>query len=231
MAITFDAISNSGVKASVSTYSWSHTVANQLNRIMAITVQCRDNDNPTNRPVTGITVDGVAATLGIARLSTDTDGDDIDAEIWLGVAPTVGTITIAVTHTGTVDHAFATALSAYDALQSTTPNTTGFDEDTQGAATTDPNTTLTTTAVNCLLIDSCYHQGGSDLTVGANQTVIAQGGTNGGGDRAISSYKTATSAGASQMQWTAPVQDAFVQVALAMRSFDGGRKLSALGVG
>ncbi len=217
--VLVDATSNSGVIASDNQYSWNHTVASQSNRLLAVTVSSRDNDNPTNRPVTGITAGGVAMTLAKAKSSTDADGDDTRSEIWILPAPAVGTIAIEVTHTGTVDHAGASAISLYNASQSTTPHTTGEDEDTQSSATTNPSIDLTLTKANCMLIDTFYHQDGANLTVGTGQTSIAQLGTNGGGDRVGSSYKLTHLTGTDNMGWTAGTMDAFVAVAIAIEPF------------
>ena len=216
--IGIDTKANSGVIASDDSYSFNITIASNSKRYLIVTVSCRDNDNPTNRPVTGITADGVAMTLLNSRSMTDGDGDDTRSEIWGLPNPNTGTIAIAVTHTGVVDHAGATALSLYNAKLHNTPNATGFDEDTQSTATTDPLTNLTTTVPNCLIIDAAYHQDGNNLTAGSGQTVIEQLGTNGGGDRAISSYKYANIIGTNTMGWTASAKDAFVQVAVAIES-------------
>lgn len=218
--IGIDSTANSGVIASDDVYSFNITVASNSNRFLVVTVSSRDNDNPTNRPVTGITADGVAMTLMESRSMTDGDGDDTRSEIWGLANPNTGTIAIEVTHTGVVDHAGASAISVYNAKQSTTPNTTGFDEDTQGSATTHPSIDLTTTVNNCLIIDASYHQDGNDLTLGTGQVAIAQLGTNGGGDRAISSYKYAYRSGTNNVSWTAAVLDAFVQVAVAIEPFN-----------
>ena len=220
---------NSGVKAAVTNYTYNVTVPAGLNRMVAVTVQCRDNDNPTNRPVTGITADGVAMVLGKARSFTDTDGDDTRAEIWLLHAPTAGVIVISVTHTGAVDHSYSTAIAFCGAEQSTTPNATQEGDNQFGV---DPSQIVTTTKPGCIVIDSCYHQDGANLTAGTGQTIIAQGGTNGGGDRAISSYKIVGPAGATTMSWTnGSSADANVEVAIAIAPYFATRPLTALGVG
>lgn len=219
VGIAIDTYVNSGVKASVSNYTFDIGIANQSNKAVAILASCRDNDNPTNRPITGITVGGVAATYVGGISSTDGDGDDIRAEGWLILAPSNGVNTVSVTHTGTVDHAGAVAVALYNAYQSTTAEATGTDEDTQSSATTNPDTTVTTTKVNCLVFDAIYHQDGANLTVGSGQNAIVQLGTNGGGDRAVFSSKLATASGATHMQWTAGTMDAFCQFAMAIASY------------
>lgn len=215
MAIVIDSTSNSGVKAAVSNYSWNHTVAGGVGRYLVVTVQCRDNDNPTNRPITGITAGGVAMTLAKAMLSTDADGDDIGAEIWVLPNPAVGTISISVTYTGTVDHSGASAISFFNVKQSTTVNATGENEETTFGV--DPSVAITTTVNGCYIIDSCYTQDSNNYTAGTDQTIVVQLGTNGGGDRAISSYKLKATAGATTMSWTnGGSADQNVQVVIAI---------------
>lgn len=220
---------NSGVKAGVTNYTFNITVPAGENRYLVVNVQCRDNDNPTNRPITGITADGVAMALGKARSFTDTDGDDTRAEQWVLFAPNVGSIVISVTHTGSVDHSYATAIAFCGAEQSNTPNATQEDDNEFG---TDPSLSITTTKPGCIVIDSCYDQDGADLTPGTGQTAIEQGGVNGGGDRAISSYKVVGPAGATTMSWTnGGSADANVQVAIAIAPFFASKSLPATGAG
>lgn len=128
-----------------------------------------------------------------------------------------------------MDHAYATAIAFCGAVQSDTVDSSQEDDNEFG---TDPSLSITTIKPGCIVIDSCYDQDGANLTPGTGQTAIEQGGTNGGGDRAISSYKVVGPAGATTMSWTnGGSADANVQVAIAIAPFFPGKALPALGVG
>jgi len=203
MAITVDATSNSGVKAGVSSFTFNHTVASGSDRLISIQIMQRDG-SLADIGATAVSFNSVAATKAIAREGAFHAGN-FGSEIWLLPAPDVGTFSVSVTLPGTSDHAYATALSVFGALQSTTPDVTGsgltntFDVD-------DPSVAVTTTVDDCLVIDAVMDVTDlGNLTVGADQTTISsQGGTNGGGDTAASSYEQAGVAGSQTMSWTTP---------------------------
>lgn len=215
--IDIGAKANSGVQASVSSHSYNIFVPPALtNRVLAVTTQVRDNDNPTNRPVTGITAGGVAMTKALERLYTDGDGDDTGAGIWLLHAPATGIITITITYTGTVDHAGSGAVLLFNAKQVSTPNVSNGADYALG---NDENLSLTPTVNDCYLVESIYDQDGFDETPASGQTIIAQLGTNGGGDRAISAYKYQSASIATTLAWTnGGSADDCTQVAIAIES-------------
>lgn len=149
--------------------------------------------------------------LAVALTSTDIDGGDIRSEIWYLVNPSSGTQTITVTFTGTCDFSGASALSAFGVAQTQTldSNASGSGKD---ADESDASVVITTARAGALIVDSVYHQTGSDLTVGSGQTIIAQLGVKAGGDRAVSSYEASTVAGNYTMNWDVSPRDKWVSV-------------------
>ena len=79
--------------ASVSTLSWSHTVAAGTNRLLLVTVAHRDG----NKDVSGVTFGGVDLTV---RMSSGTSNNS--TAIYYLVNPPVGTATVQVTMSGSV---------------------------------------------------------------------------------------------------------------------------------
>lgn len=190
--ITLDATSNSGAVASVSTKSWSHTVGTGANSILIVVVM--GNDTTSDRNVTGITYAGQALTF----FAGYEDGvHTYRLDVYYKLNPTVGANNVIVTWQGNVNFAGAEAYSFFGVDQ-----VSPTDGSNTATATGNPSVSITTTKANDLLIDCIYSELGSDLTVGGGQTVNAQIGVNGGGDRAVSSYKIATSVGSNTMSWT-----------------------------
>lgn len=72
---------------------------------------------------------------------------------------------------------------------------------------TDPSTSMTTTTADCLLLDVVYNKTGTDMAVGSSQTIIAQIGTNGGGDRALAGYKIVSASGSQTSTYTETSDD------------------------
>ena len=109
--IAFDAASNSGYQAAVSSFSWSHTNAGS-SRVLFVTVSLLGTGS-----VSGITYNSVAmVNLGSA---TKTNGV-LRTEVWYLVNPTNGTQTVAVTLSG-VNTGSAHAISYSGAYQAGVP--------------------------------------------------------------------------------------------------------------
>lgn len=233
-----DAVSNSGVKAGVSSFSWNHTVAAGSNLGLVVLLQFRD-PTLTDVGASAVSYNAVAMTKLVGSRQTDSGGVNLGAEIWFLPNPATGTHSISVTLNGTNDHAAGEASSWTGIQQSTTPNVTqtGFQANVD---TSDPSISLTTTIADCMVFDSVYDETSFDnLTVGAGQTVIsAKLGTNGGGDEAASSYESKAVAGAVTMSWSTPGvgagMDKWISVGVALGPATGTvvvKKLAALGVG
>lgn len=225
-----DATSNSGVKSAVSTFNWSHTCATGSNRLLVVTVQSRDASTTADLPITGVTYNSVAMTKAVTQ--NYPNDAFLRTEIWYLVAPVTGANTVAVTYTGTIDTATGIAVSFTGANQSSVLGITGGAQ-ADAISGTDPSVTVTTTAVNSYLVDSVYNKSGTNMTVGAGQTSIAQLSPNGGGDRSAASYKLFASIGSSTMTWTETVDDDWASCVAEFRdiNFVAVRTLAALGVG
>ena len=120
---TIDAVSNSGVKAAVASFSWNHTVAAGSNLGLVVCLQFRDG-TLADVGASGVTYNSVAMTK-LKGYRDTTDSGPLGAEIWYLPSPSTGTNSIAVTLNGTNDHAAGQASSWSDIQQSTTANVTG----------------------------------------------------------------------------------------------------------
>jgi len=199
-----DATANSGVKATVSNYSFNHTVSAGDNRILIVNVGARGASS-TNIAISGITYGGVALTKATSGFyNGGSDAANASAEQWYLVAPAVGTGSISITYTGTVSHSAATSISAFNVNQTSPLNVSGNGNGTAS----NPSVAVTTTVNNCFVVDSVYDKYGLDLTIGAGQTLIeSQLGVNGGGDRYASSYERKGVAGSVTMSWSGNNED------------------------
>ena len=122
MAIAIDTATNSGVNASVSSFSWSHTVGSGTNRGLEVNLQFRDS-SLADIGASGVTFNGVAMTKLKGHKDAAAAGN-IGAEIWYLPAPSVGNLLIAVTLNGTCDHATGEALSLFNVQQVPVANAT-----------------------------------------------------------------------------------------------------------
>jgi len=85
------------------------------------------------------------------------------------------------------------------------------------AAGSDPSTSMTTTTADCLLLDVVYNKSGTDMAAGNGQTIIAQIGVNGGGDRALAGYKIVSSSGSQTSTYTETSDDDWAMASAAYK--------------
>lgn len=215
----FDAGSNSGVKASVGSYNWNHTVgASLVNGILVVKIASRGASVNSDLAITGITYNGVALTKAIDRNSADSPASNtLSTEIWYLVNPPSGTHSVAVTFTGTVTTSVGYASSAQNIDQTNPVDVTGG-SNANGQASPD-TTSVTTVNPNSLVFDVIYNKIGTALTRETHQTLVStETLPSGGGDTADASYKVAPLAGSNSMSWTFSGSDDYCQVIAAFKA-------------
>lgn len=155
MAIALDASAESGnVQTSPSTLSISLTTTG-TNSVIAIGVATRDG-----AAVTGITVDGAAASLVTTKAGTN-----CACELWAYKGAAAGAHTIVVTFGTAPSRAWAAAIALSGASQGTQPNANGKDSSTSSLSASG-----TTTVDQCWGVDIAAWDSVSSATPGASQT-------------------------------------------------------------
>lgn len=213
--IAFDAGNNSGVKASVSSYTFTHTTGASLsNSLLVILVSSRGGAaSNADLAITGITYNSVALTKAIARNSADAPSSNtLSTEIWFLKNPSAGANTVSITFSGTVNNSVAYSLTLSGVDQTSPLDATNGSNQNASAS---PNTTsVTTIADNAWVTDVVYNKIGTSLTKGTNQNLVStETFPAGGGDTADASYKgPVTPAGSTSMSWTFTGSDDYCQV-------------------
>ena len=196
MAIAIDATSASTGVSSVSSVTYSHTVA-AANEVIAVSIGARTNKANTNNIVSTVTYNGTSCTSQRADANITGDPDTFSGRtaIYTLINPSTGANNVVVTWTGTVTYG-ASGASSWTGVDQTTPvNAVGG---ATGASTT-LSAGITTTVDNCYLIDAVYSRSGT-LTKDATQTTIANVSI-AGDDTVGASYKSAGATGAKTMDW------------------------------
>lgn len=163
--------------------------------VLVVATQIRDVTD-ADRNITGITWNGSEALSQMKEQNNDTY--DLTTEQWALVNPTTGAHTIAVTTAGVCSVVRVTGICLYGIAQSGLPDASSG----TSAATGHPSLGITTSANDCIVIDSLYTKDAVAPTVGADQSVIDSTTVNGVGDGAGVSYERAVTAGAVTMSWT-----------------------------
>ena len=160
---------------------------------------------------TSATYNGVAMT---EIIDADDDGGspgtgDLDVAIYFLQGATTGSNTVAITLgdiTGDNIWAYCQSVSG---LVLTGADATASSLVISPATGTD----ITTVASYTVIFDVFWGFDSTDLTVGANQTQIAQSGVRANSDQAGGSYEIPTSAGVKSMTWTTSLDDFMQAVA------------------
>jgi len=142
-SIAFDATSNSGLKSSVSSYSWSHTTGSGSDRLLVVG---HSHLYGQDRTVSSITYNGNAMTL-VRTDFRSAIGHPRSALYYL-VAPDTGSKTVAVTLSGSISFCAGGAITYTGAAQTGQP-------DADNGATGDsssPSVAVTTTEDNCWVV-------------------------------------------------------------------------------
>jgi len=232
MAIAVGNTGNSGVLAAVSSNT---TAFNNNGDDVIVLIAIRDTRTASQGST--VTYNSVACTLDKRQTLTDDDSTaDLVVEIWRLFGATSGSNNVAVTFSGTVDHAAIFYASVSDLNDTSQPDVTGGTAHSL-TSNDDPSTSVTTTAADTILFDVVYNKTGNALTKGASQTQIGNLSPNGGGDRAGASYQIVSTSGSKTMSWTtvsAPDRDDWAHAVVAYQktvSTTTTHFLSLLGVG
>lgn len=224
MAISIGNTANSGATSGTSaTFALNN---NKEDVIVAVAI--RDAEVAATASVT---YGGEAMTADKTLLYEDGDSSsDLRVYIFRKTGALTGSNNVVVTlsNSGDAWGAWAIAvggLSATGQPEITASASADFD------AGSDPSTSMTTTTADCLLIDVVYNKSGTDMTASNGQTIVAQLGVNGGGDRALMGYKIVSSAGSQASTYAETSDDDWCMVSVAykiMPSFVVSTKSSCL---
>lgn len=190
MAIAHDATTVAGNNLTATTASWNHTVA--AGGVLFVVVSSR-NSTDANRPVSGVTFDGVALSRAIHLQDNATD---LGVEIWYIANPATGTakqITVTMTGTGNL---WSAAASSFTGVNTTNP--IGATQ-TASATGTSVSLSLTPSYSNSWIIDSVYSKSDQEITAG--QTQRSQQAVNASGDR-VGHQTAGPVSTATTMAWT-----------------------------
>jgi hypothetical protein len=205
-SITVDSTANSGVKSSVSSFTMTCTVGSGLaNSVLAVANQARGASVDSDLTITSVKDGSTNFTNATSTLGADTPTTgSLRTELWYLLNPSIGSRTITITFTGTVNYATAYCVSLSGVNQITPVDATAGTGDAASAHTSPVTQNITTAADNSWIIDSIYHKIGTTLTPGSGQTRIStELFPNGGGDTSDASYKgPITPAGSTSTSWT-----------------------------
>jgi hypothetical protein len=195
--IGFDATSSSATGNTTNTISWSHTVGNGSNRLLAICTQARDTV-AGDVAVTTVTANGFPLTKVRADLRTD-GGSSFGTELWYLANPGIGPYTIAVRWAGALSSYGVGSATSYFGVNQVTP----IDAHAGNGGTGTTLSTAITTVANHALITDCAIAQSDPLTIGAGQTSRMNRTTTGTVDAVgVSTVNDKTPAGAETMDWT-----------------------------
>jgi len=215
MAIAFDASSNNGEAASVSSTTFSHTVGASLsNGILLVPVTTRNAAGNANLDgmVTGVTYAGTALTK--LQISEYTAATPVKGELWYLVNPTSGANNVIVSTVGTTSFLDAGA-SSFSGVDQAMPivNSIG-----NNAAGDDPSLSVETIVDNAWTIDAIYHKWAAAMTIDGNRTQEYQLTPNSAGDAdASGTYRGIATAANTSHQWTTGGSDDYGWVIGALR--------------
>jgi hypothetical protein len=208
--IQFDAASSTTSSTSGTTLTWSHTVANQSNRILIVGVQ---SEGTSSIQASSVTYGGVALTK-VTQAEATSSGYYQDVSQWYLTAPAVGTANVVVTWGSSVTTRTAGAIGLYGvAQQAPEANASSF---SNSGATTTNITTLTNGAWVVDMFGSGQDQGNLAPRSGQTQRFIqASGSTTSGGG----STKSVATAGATSVTWTQTGINRSAQVAASFAPY------------
>ncbi len=144
-SIGFDATSNSGEKASISSYSWGHTCGAGANLLVFGDSHVTTGGNDYH--VTGVTYNGAALTSVRSDVTTYINSYYYRSTIYYLLAPATGSsLTVSVSLGGTVFRAFGGVVSYSGAKQSGQPDANNGAASAAGGT---PTVNVTTVVDNC----------------------------------------------------------------------------------
>lgn len=220
-----------GQNDGASTITVSHTTGSGSNRLMVFKSHVEANTNPSNRPVTGVTYNGVAGTVADTESFTSPGGEDDTCEIWYLIAPATGSNSAVVNWTGAVDGCVVN-IETYTGVEQSSP--IDASNSTSTTSTGPMQTTVTTSTNNCLLV-------GAVQTISSTRTITANSGqtqlynlSNSGQLKGAGGYEIIGAAGNYTESWTINLNGDWLIVAVAFKEVATTttvNKLPALGVG
>ena len=168
------------------TLSWSHTVANQPNRLLVVIAGTRDNS------VTACTFNGVPLTKLIQEPGTNSV-----LSLWYIVAPDTGAHNIQLTFSATDMKAKVGAASFYNVDQ-----TSPLRGATRATATSGSTATITVTSGSTEIVIGAAHNTDAPITLGAGQTQIFNGSNTANDSTCAASYETGAASVVHSYTWT-----------------------------
>lgn len=197
MAITYETSTLATTTANVNTLTSSFTVTSA--NLLVVSTSIRSATD-ANRPVTGITFNGVALT----KVREDqVDAQDIGTGIWYLVNPSVGTFNVVTTCTGAINSKLTHMPMGLIGVDTASPvDTTGATAN--GTGTADVSVSVTTATNGAWCVDAVFCKDDTGITVSGAGHTQRQNTTDGGtiDVSALGTLEKAT-AGAQTLVWTA----------------------------
>ncbi|THI85111.1 MAG: hypothetical protein CAF41_012810 [Nitrospira sp. CG24A] len=210
--IDFDTTSSSATGNTTNTISWSHTVGNGANRLLAVCTQARDTA-AGDVAVTTVTANGFPLTKARADLRTN-GGSSFRTELWYLASPGIGAYTITVTWAGALASYGVGSATSYFGVNQVTP----IDAHAGSGGTGTTLSTAITTVADHALITDCAIAQSDPLTIGTGQTSRVNRTTTGAVDAVgVSTVNDKTPAGPETMDWTQFGSQNWVISAVALR--------------
>ncbi|MFN7982695.1 MAG: hypothetical protein U0Q11_12620 [Vicinamibacterales bacterium] len=144
-ALNLDATTSYNGVTGVTSISWSHTVANQPNRLLLVWVGSEQQSGTGVEP-TSVTFAGQSLTKAVTAISGTTIFDNVS--LWYLVAPNTGTGTITATYPSAIDFPMGIASSVYGAKQAA-PEVTNSSVNNAGMT----STSITTLTAGSWVVD------------------------------------------------------------------------------
>jgi len=192
--VMYDTASSASSASASTTLAWSHTVANQANRVLVVGVTA---EYGTSNACQASTVTYGAQSLTKITQNVAGTSTYACASLWYLVAPNVGTNTITVTYQNSITNRTAGAVGLYNVKQAA-PDASNSSFSNSGAT----STSVTTLAANSTVVDVFGSgQGVGDLGPSSGQTsrwTQDSGGTESSG----MSTKPVGVAGSTTLGWT-----------------------------
>lgn len=199
IGIYWDAVSNSGYKASFSTYNWSHTTTG-VNRGLVVNVSLFLTGSVTSITYNSVNLQFIRQdTIGVYR-----------NEIWVLYNPTVGTNTIAVTLNTSL-----TSIAGADSYTGVDTDMVEVNTGTTGSGISTPSLNVTTASDQAWVIDGLTTSNAAMSVAGGQTQRNNQTGALGTG--AIGDKGPITPTGSTTMSWSAVgVTDSWALGAIAL---------------
>ena len=186
--ISHDTPSNSGVQDGNSSFSFSHTINANDNRVLVVGIALRD----PGATVTSVKWNTSETLTGLTAVDVGSSTARLLVQLFYLVNPTAGTYNIDVVLSEVSSTIGVGAISLYEANQTGQPEANNGNSGSTGTTST---VTVNSVSQNSYVIGVMYSKVGATVTLGADQHSICQLGVNGGGDRMVMSYKDRVSSG------------------------------------